>query len=91
MITLSAMQMKDIVFIEDGTKIGNLTDIEINVEIGRITNLVVATKSKVFGVFGESREIIIPWENVMKIGQDVILVKKDNYTFHEPNQIRVKE
>lgn len=32
MITLSAMQMKDIVFIEDGTKIGNLTDIE---KIGR--------------------------------------------------------
>ncbi|MGP4040383.1 YlmC/YmxH family sporulation protein [Gracilibacillus sp. D59] len=77
MITLSALQMKDIVYIEDGTKIGNLTDIEINVDIGKITNLVVATKTKTFGVFGESREIIIPWAHVMKIGHDVILVKKN--------------
>ncbi|SFL99747.1 sporulation protein, YlmC/YmxH family [Gracilibacillus orientalis] len=77
MITLSALQMKDIVYIEDGTKIGNLTDIEINVDIGNITNIVVATKTKTLGVFGESREIIIPWEHVMKIGHDVILVKKN--------------
>lgn len=80
MITLSALQMKDIVYIEDGTKIGSLTDIEINVDMGRITNLVIATKTKTFGVFGESREILIPWEHVMKIGHDVILVKKNgNY------------
>ncbi|QGH34437.1 YlmC/YmxH family sporulation protein [Gracilibacillus salitolerans] len=77
MITLSTLQMKDIVYIEDGTKIGNLTDIEINVDLGKITNLVVATKTKTLGVFGESREIIIPWEHVMKIGHDVILVKKN--------------
>ncbi len=80
MITLSTLQMKDIVYIEDGTKIGNLTDIEINVDIGTITNLVVATKSKVFGMFGETREVVIPWAHVMKIGHDVILVKK-NSTF----------
>ncbi|MDX8044940.1 YlmC/YmxH family sporulation protein [Gracilibacillus sp. S3-1-1] len=77
MITLSALQMKDIIYIEDGTKVGNMTDIEINVDIGKIINLIVATKTKTLGVFGESREVIIPWENVMKIGHDVILVKKN--------------
>jgi len=81
MVTLSQLQMKDIVFVEDGTRIGNLTDIDINVDTGNITSLVVATKSKVLGVFGESREIIIPWNHVIKIGQDVILVRKiDSYT-----------
>ncbi|MFC4387325.1 YlmC/YmxH family sporulation protein [Gracilibacillus marinus] len=84
MITLSSMQMKDIVYIEDGTKIGHLTDIEINVEYGRIVSLIVATQSKVLGFFGEEREVIIPWENVMRIGQDVILVKKTNYYISEP-------
>ncbi|UOQ47949.1 YlmC/YmxH family sporulation protein [Gracilibacillus caseinilyticus] len=77
MITLSSLQLKDIVYIEDGTKLGNLTDIEINIDLGSISNLVVATKTKMFGVFGESREVIIPWEHVMKIGHDVILVKKN--------------
>lgn len=81
MVTLSQLQLKDIVFVEDGTRIGNLTDIDINVDTGNITSLVVATKSKVLGVFGESREIIIPWNHVIKIGQDVILVRKiDSYT-----------
>ncbi|KAB8138663.1 YlmC/YmxH family sporulation protein [Gracilibacillus oryzae] len=84
MITLSSMQMKDIIYIEDGTKLGHLTDIEINVDYGRIVNLIVATKSKVLGVFGEEREVIIPWENVMRIGQDVILVKKSNFYISEP-------
>ena len=60
MVTLSQLQMKDIVFMEDGTRIGNLTDIEINVDTGKI---------------------IIPWNHVIKIGQDVILVRKiDSYT-----------
>ncbi|SER04270.1 sporulation protein, YlmC/YmxH family [Gracilibacillus ureilyticus] len=86
MITLSSMQMKDIIYIEDGTKLGHLTDIEINVDYGRIVNLIVATKSKVLGVFGEEREVIIPWENVMRIGQDVILVKKSNFYISEPSE-----
>ncbi|WP_066192891.1 MULTISPECIES: YlmC/YmxH family sporulation protein [Gracilibacillus] len=80
MITLSALQVKDIVFIEDGTKLGNVTDIEINVEIGKITNLVIATKTKTLGMFGESREVIVPWDHIIRIGQDVILVKKNGYT-----------
>ncbi|ENH98318.1 hypothetical protein J416_01224 [Gracilibacillus halophilus YIM-C55.5] len=78
-MTLSTLQMKDIVYIEDGTKVGHITDIEIDVDLGQITNLVIATKSKVFGMFGESREVNIPWEHIMKIGHDVILVKKGNY------------
>ncbi|GAA0299322.1 YlmC/YmxH family sporulation protein [Gracilibacillus halotolerans] len=81
MVTLSQLQMKDIVFMEDGTRIGNLSDIDINVETGKVISLVVTTKAKVLGVFGESREIIIPWNHVIKIGQDVILVRKiDSYT-----------
>ncbi|MFC4404657.1 YlmC/YmxH family sporulation protein [Gracilibacillus xinjiangensis] len=84
MITLSSMQMKDIIYIEDGTKLGHVTDIEINVDYGRIINLIVATKSKMLGLFGEEREVIIPWENVMRIGQDVILVKKSNLYINEP-------
>ncbi|WP_420827809.1 YlmC/YmxH family sporulation protein [Gracilibacillus alcaliphilus] len=73
--------MKDIVFIEDGTRVGHVTDIEIDVDVGKITNLVIATKTKTLGMFGESREVIIPWNQIIRIGQDVILVKKNGQTF----------
>ncbi|WP_138414989.1 YlmC/YmxH family sporulation protein [Aquibacillus sediminis] len=77
MITLTELQIKDIIMVEDGKKLGNITDLEIDVDKGKILQLVIGTKGKMMGLFGKEEEIVIPWENVMTIGSDVILVKKE--------------
>lgn len=79
MVTLSELQLKDIVVVEDGKKLGNITDLEIDVDKGKITSLVISLKGKMMGLFGKDEEVIIPWEHIVTIGADVILVKNQEH------------
>ncbi|MDL4839982.1 YlmC/YmxH family sporulation protein [Aquibacillus rhizosphaerae] len=76
MVTLTELQIKDIIMVEDGKKLGNITDLEIDVDKGKIIHLIIGTKGKMMGLFGKEEELTIPWENIVTIGSDVILVKK---------------
>lgn len=70
---LSDLQNKDIINIIDGKKIGNIIDIEVETD-GKMRGLIVE-KSKFFtSVFSSKNEIEIKWEQIKKIGEDVILV-----------------
>jgi len=72
---ISDFQIKDIVNIADGKKLGNMTDLEINTATGKIEAIVVSNSSRWMGVFGRDQEIVIPWHKIKKIGTDVILVE----------------
>jgi YlmC/YmxH family sporulation protein len=82
MVRISEFQIKDVVNIADGKKLGNISDIDISIGTGKIEAIIISENSKIFGLFGKDEEIIIPWRNIMKIGEDVILVK-----YKEMNQI----
>jgi YlmC/YmxH family sporulation protein len=75
MVKISEFQIKDVVNISDGKKLGNIGDIEINLTTGKIEAVIVTGNGKVLGFFGREEDIIIPWKNILKIGQDVILVR----------------
>lgn len=75
MVRISEFQIKDVVNISDGRKLGNIGDIEINLETGRIETIIIGNGGKLLGFFGKEEEIIIPWNQIVKIGADVILVR----------------
>lgn len=69
---LSELQNKDIVNINNGSKIGKIIDVLINTD-GNMESLVVQ-KSKIINVFTNNGEFEIKWNQIKKIGDDVILV-----------------
>ncbi|MDA7025953.1 YlmC/YmxH family sporulation protein [Bacillus sp. CLL-7-23] len=75
MMTISTFQLKDVVNVSNGKKLGSIGDIDINVTSGKIQAVVIGGTGKVFGFFGKEEEIVIPWRNIVKIGEDVILVR----------------
>ncbi len=75
MVKISEFQIKDVVNVADGKKLGNIGDIDINLSTGKIDAIVIAGNGRVFGFFGKEEEITIPWKNILKIGHDVILVR----------------
>lgn len=81
LIKISEFQTKDVINIIDGKKLGTVHDLEIDLRQGRIDALVVPGHGKLFGFFGSSSEYIVPWENIVKIGLDVILVKLDDRSY----------
>lgn len=75
----SDLEMRDVINIIDGKKLGSITDVEFSLESGRITAIIVPGSQKVLGLFGRDEEIVIPWEKIKKIGTDVILVELADY------------
>lgn len=74
-VKISEFQIKDVVNVSDGKRLGNIGDIEINLTTGKIEAVIISGSGRVLGFFGKDEDIVIPWKNIIKIGQDVILVR----------------
>lgn len=74
---LSELQSKKIINIDDGKNIGNIIDINIH-ESGNIESLILEQNKNFFSLTKES-DTKIPWKDITKIGEDVILVKTSQY------------
>lgn len=86
MLKTSDLKVKEVINVLDGRRLGNITDIEIDVETGRLTAIVVPGPGKFLGLFGRNDDVIIPWEKINKIGFDVILVEAVSYAErHRPD------
>lgn len=72
----SEFRRKEVINITDGKRLGFADDIELNLESGSIDSLVIPGPWKVW-FFGRDSEYIIPWQNIKKIGEDIILVEMD--------------
>ncbi|WP_264752872.1 YlmC/YmxH family sporulation protein [Bacillus sp. ZJS3] len=75
MIRISELQMKDIINVSDGKRLGNIGDIEIDMDTGKIESIIIAKQTRTLGIFGKDIEIVIHWKEIVKIGEDVILVR----------------
>ncbi|MBA9024951.1 MULTISPECIES: YlmC/YmxH family sporulation protein [Bacillaceae] len=82
MVRISEFQIKDIVNIGDGKRLGNMVDLIINPQAGSIEAIIVSNGSRMLGIFGKDEEIIIPWKKIKKVGEDVILVEH-SFAFKE--------
>ena len=71
---LSDIQNKDVINISNGIKIGNIIDIKINIETGKIESFILE-KKKFSNIFSNNDEIEIYYNQINKIGEDVILVE----------------
>lgn len=77
LMKISDFQTKDVINIIDGKKLGQISDLELDLRQGRIEAIVVPSYNKFFGLFGSGTDLIIPWRNIVKIGADVVLVKME--------------
>ena len=82
---ISDFQTKDVINIVDGKRLGQVTDLELDLRQGRIDSIVVPQYTKILGLFGSSgTEVVIPWRNIVKIGTDVVLVRLDEARSNRP-------
>lgn len=77
-MSLSELRTKDVVNTQDGRLLGKVMDLEFCVTTGTIEAIVVPGESNFLQCLrGEKNGIIIPWDRICKIGDDVILVDID--------------
>lgn len=54
---------------------GYVQDVTADLQTGIITSIIVPGSNKMFNLFGGNNEIVIPWEKIKSIGDDIILVE----------------
>ena len=72
---LSDLQAKKIVSIVSGKNLGNIIDIEIG-EDGKVNYLLIEQNKNIFSL-NRDGDLKVFWPDITKIGEDVILVRKD--------------
>ena len=70
--SINAMRSMEIIDINTGSKIGFLKDIKIDYENQRVVSIMLPGEAN--GWFSKSEDIEIPWDSIVKVGVDVLLV-----------------
>lgn len=71
---LRELECKEVVCISDGSRLGFVCDVIIDVPEGCVKAIVVPGKGKMAGLVGGGDEFVIPWKDICRIGGDIILV-----------------
>ena len=66
---------KEVVNITDGKRLGYVQDVCADLETGTITHIIVPGSSKIINIFAGNNDIVIPWQKIKCIGEDLILVE----------------
>ena len=72
---MSLFRNNEVVNLSDGRRLGYVCDADVNFETGRLEAIMVAGTGKLFGCAAKDAELIIPFEKIRKIGDDVIIVE----------------
>lgn len=68
------LRQKEVINITDAARLGFVSDVEVSLEAGAIEAIIVPGKARLFN-FGSGSDLVIPWEKIRQIGEDVILVE----------------
>ncbi len=71
---ITELSCKEVINVCDGTRYGFVNDVEVDCACGKIISLIVHCNSKFSSLFCKNDDIIIPWEAIKRIGDDIILV-----------------
>ena len=66
---------KEVINITDAKRLGYVQDVTADLKTGVITSIIVPGSNKVFNIFSGNNEIVIPWDKIKCIGDEIILVE----------------
>ena len=76
-MNLSELQTKEVINITTGRRIGMIVDVVVDND-GRIRSLILEEKRSNRKFLSSREELEINWQQIMKIGDDIILVDTRN-------------
>ena len=79
----SELACKEVVCITDGSRLGFVSDVELDICSGTITAIIVPCRGKLLGLANHQQDYVIPFKCIKRIGEDIILVDVS------PNECRV--
>ena len=66
---------KEVINLTDAKRLGFVQDVCADLETGKITSIVVPAGNKLLSMFSNENDIVITWDKIKCIGEDIILVE----------------
>ena len=76
--SINELKTKEVIDVSCGERLGYVSDVEINLESGRLMALIVPGQYKLMGFLGREEDIVIKWDKIKKIGDDIIIIEREN-------------
>lgn len=74
-LSFCELRAKEVVNVCDGKRLGNIIDLTFSSRTGVVTGIVVPYGKGLFSILKSNQDIFIPYNRIVKIGKDVILVE----------------
>ncbi len=69
------LRCKEVINICTGMRMGFVCDVIVNTVTGQLVAIVLPGQCRFFGIFGREDDIIVPWDCIRRIGDDIILIE----------------
>ena len=77
---LSELSSKDVINDHDGSKIGRIIDVELDPDTGKVLSFQLQNGFRFVSAFSRNNIVDVPWQKIIKIGSDVIIVDNKSNT-----------
>ena len=74
MARINDLRDRDVVNVNDGKRLGDISDVDLDIENGTVKAIVIPGAGGFMGVLGKKADLVIPWDKIVKVGVDTILV-----------------
>lgn len=74
-VRTSELRHLDVINLEDGRVLGNVCDVDLDPDTGALRCLVLERAESGFMRFFKHNDLEIPWEEVVMVGVDVVIVR----------------
>lgn len=82
------LRCKEVINIVDGRRLGHITDIVFSLPNAYVMGIIVPGGNQcLWNVFKSGDSLFIPWQQIIKIGEDSILVEIANNAYQPNNFI----
>ena len=80
MLSTDKLKNREVINIRDGRSLGFICDIEVNLEKGTIEGIIIPAGKRLFSFLGSKEDdMMIRWDRIRTIGDDVVLVDVESY------------
>lgn len=71
------LQYKEVINISTGQRLGYVSDLEFDIQSGKVLSFIVPGPRRFLGLIPGEMDYIFPWESIVRMGDDTILISTD--------------
>lgn len=77
MVRACDLKQREVINIVNAERLGYIYDVDIDFETGKITSVIVPGRRNIFNFFSKRNDYVIPWDKIITVGRELVLVRLD--------------